>query len=132
MLTLAIALLTNAGSLTAVALIANVNSLDPITWSIKKLPLNWSPVNPSVNKISPTLKLCALLEVAYTNSVLASDVLIISFSNLAVTRIFLTPANPDISTLFSSAARVILPLLSETTSPGMYVEPGCTASILTV
>ena len=40
MLTLAIALLTNAGSLTAVALIANVNSLDPISWSIKKLPLN--------------------------------------------------------------------------------------------
>ena len=124
MLTLAIALLTNAGSSNAVSLIANVNSLDPIIWSIKKLPLNWVPVNPSVNKISPTLKLCALLEVAYTVSVLASAVLRISFSNLATTRIFLTPANPDISTLFSSSARVILPLFNETTSPGMNVEPG--------
>ena len=74
--------------------------------------------------MSPAEKLWALFEVAYTVSVLASAVLIISFSNLATTRIFLTPANPDISTLFSSAARVILPLFNETTSPGMNVEPG--------
>ena len=40
MLTLPIAPPLNAGSLTAVALIAKVYSLVPIIWSIKKLPLN--------------------------------------------------------------------------------------------
>ena len=40
MLTLAIALLTNVGSSNAVSLTANVNSLDPIISSMKKLPLN--------------------------------------------------------------------------------------------
>ena len=81
--------------------------------------------------MSPTEKLCALFEVAYKNSVLTSDDLIISFSNLATTRIFLTPLNPDISTLFSSAARVILPLFSETTSPGINVDPGWISTICT-
>ena len=98
MMTLAIALLLNEGSVNAVSLIANVNSLDPITWSIKKLPLNWLPWNPSVNRISPTRKLCGLFEVAYTNSVLTSLALIISFSSPT-----LNDTNKSLTEAFSSS-----------------------------
>ena len=124
MLTLPIELALNVGSCDATSLIPNVNSLVPITWSTKNDPLNCVPWKPSVYIISSSTNLWGVRDVQYTKLVLVSAVLSISFSRRAVTRIFLTDWNPDITTLFLSSASVILTPLTETTSSGMYVEPG--------